>query len=89
MALEHLAEQLAALHLQALLQLGVGELARIRPLQPAHDPLESIARGGEGQRELVLDMVGSGGEYRVQRGASVVGGEQPSSGALPLRLPSG
>jgi hypothetical protein len=53
--LEHLAEQLAALHVQALLQLAVAELARICPLQPAHDPLESIAGGGEGRRGLVLN----------------------------------
>ncbi len=61
--LEHLAEQLAALHVQALFQFAMGELARIRPLQPVHDPLESIAGGGEGQRGLVLNAVGVGGEW--------------------------
>src|SRR5215472_1575539 len=84
--LEHLAEQLAALHLQALLQFAMGELARLRPLQPTRNPVESIAGSGEGRRGLVLNVVGSGGEYRVQSGASVVGVDNLPTGASPLQL---
>jgi hypothetical protein len=49
----NLAEQLAALHLQSLLQFAVGKLACLGPLQPAQHPLEAGTGGGEGQRGLV------------------------------------
>ncbi len=84
--LEHLAKQLATLHVQAFLQLAVREPARLWPFQPAHDPLESVARGGEGRQGLVLNAVGSGGEYRVQSGASVVGVDNLPTGASLLQL---
>src|ERR1700730_1053357 len=66
----NLAEQFATIRLQALLQVTMGQLAGLRPLQPAQHSLESITGAGEGRPDLVLIGVGGGGEYRVQGGAS-------------------
>src|SRR5262249_10410912 len=63
-----------------------GELARLRAPQPAHDPVESIAGGGEGRPDLVLNAVGDGGECRVQGGASVVRVNNLPTGASLLQL---
>src|SRR5262249_35493543 len=51
-----------------------------------HDPLETIAGGGESRRGLTLNAVGGGGEYRVQGGASVVGLDKLPTGASFLQL---
>jgi len=70
----------------AVIAIDEGDPRAAVPGIPALGLVEDLAHHGRGRQDLVLNVVGSGREYRVRSGASVVGVDNLPTGASLLEL---